>query len=83
MSLRRPACTCGRDGRTTRHAGLVCPIWDRGLAYRADGWHSEFRIPNSEFAYVGFARRENTTTKTHSAIKVTVPMISPGIPSKA
>ena len=44
---RRLACMCGRDGRTTRHAGFVCPLWCRRRAYRADG--RKFRIPNSEF----------------------------------
>ena len=80
------------DGTPTEGSEWRLEVWGRmgGISKLktknsklSQGRHSEFRIPNSEFAYVGFARRENTTTKTHSAIKVTVPMISPGIPSKA
>jgi hypothetical protein len=33
--------------------------------------------------YAAFARRENITTKTHRATRTMVPMISPGMPSKA
>ena len=43
---------------------------------------SEIRNPKSEI-YVAFARRENITTKMHNAASAIVPMISPGMPSKA
>ena len=69
----------GRPHHKTCRIGLPCV----GQVSRLPGGWSAFRIPNSEFAYAGFARRENTTTKTQRATSVMVPMISPGMPSKA
>ncbi len=58
------------------------PTGGSGRRMQIGDGKSEIRNPKSEI-YSGFARLENVTTKTHSAIKVTVPMSSPGMPSKA